>query len=259
MKTTYMNWKTNKLEEGIRKNANNIMWVEYWIERHIEQYKIPAKESGTPFKMEGPAPRKLIKYDEEIAAEPYKGNKWICTINIPLVEETIEAIATTEINAMINAADKAAKLINEYLEFHPELRIRNRFKNGHWQIIGDKKGNFIEMGLSPEARKREGKKMTDMMSNSLKTIENAISKLERINGTSKNLFIQVLDKDLFKGNMSTRDILNFITDKIREEYGVLTCTVSFSKTRDHVIVVGYTTSDFEDKIGGEKEWNANLC
>ena len=101
--------------------------------------------------------------------------------------------------------------------------------------------------------------MTEMMSNSLKAVENAISKLERINGTSKNLFIQVLDKDLFKEDMSTRDILNYITDKIREEYCVSTCTVSFSKTRDHVIVVGYTMSDFTDKIEGDEEWNANLC
>ena len=46
MKTTYTNWKTNKLEEGSRKNANNIMWVEYWIEHYIEQYKIPEKKSG---------------------------------------------------------------------------------------------------------------------------------------------------------------------------------------------------------------------
>ena len=122
MKTTYFNFKTNEFEEGICKSANDIMWVEYWIEQCSEQPDILNKLSDVDLDID-----ESRQHEEAIFAEPYQNNTWICSIDLPLVGETVEAVATTEINAMINASEKASKLIDEYLEWHPELKIRNIF------------------------------------------------------------------------------------------------------------------------------------
>ena len=56
--------------------------------------------------------------------------------DIPTVNKTAKSVSTTEVNAMLNAAKQARKLINEYLKDHPELKnIVDKYWAKDW-IIG---------------------------------------------------------------------------------------------------------------------------
>ena len=222
-----------KMEEQIIKNANKIMWVQYWL----GHYEKPSERRDNSKR------KRFPKGEDEIIAKPTSDNKWVCEIDIPLVNKTVKAVATTEINAMLNASNKAAKLIDEYLENHPELNVFNRFKNGHWQIIGDENGNYIRMGMSPEASKRNKMQLDKMVMDSFKAVENAIARLEKILGYNKDLFIQVLDKNLFQSKKDMLNLTKSIAKTLMEGYGVTVYAVNCLETADRIIAIGYTSKD----------------
>ena len=117
-------------------NANKILWVEYWIQQAHPSYR-----------------------DYEISAEALPNNKWKCEIEIPLINKTVMSTSSTEVNAMMRSSSKAAKLIDEYMKEHQELKIVNEFKGKPYQLISDENGRYQSIGLSSEYRRREGKKM----------------------------------------------------------------------------------------------------
>lgn len=205
-----------------KKNANNIMWVEHWIRKAHPSFG-----------------------EYELTADKYDDYRWICEINLPLINKTVKSISEKEINAMLNASEKATKLIDEYMKNHPELEIRNTFKGKRWEINGDENGKFLSMGMSSAWRSEQGKQMEKMTKDSLETIKKAIKKLAKINGTSKNLFIQVLDQSLFDENKSIQDIMYEVNDKIENDYHMSNMTVCYDEDGDSVIVVGYTSPSKE--------------
>ena len=204
-------------KQQFKKNANNIMWVEYWIRKAHPSFE-----------------------EYELYAERYDDYRWICEIELPLINKTVKSISEKEVNAMLNASEKAAKLINEYMKEHPELVIKNSFKGKRWEIVSDENGKFLSMGMSSAWRREQGKQMEKMTRDSLETIKKAIKKLAKINGTSKNLFIQVLDQSLFDEDKSIQDIMYEVNDKIENDYHMSNMTVCYDKDGDSVIVVGYT-------------------
>ena len=200
------------------------MWVEYWIRKAHPSFE-----------------------EYELYAEKYDNYRWICEIELPLINKTVKSISEKEVNAMLNASEKAAKLINEYMKEHPELVIKNSFKGKRWEIVSDENGKFLSMGMSSAWRREQGKQMEKMTRDSLETIKKAIKKLAKINGTSKNLFIQVLDQSLFDEDKSIQDIMYEVNDKIENDYHMTNMTVCYDKDGDSVIVVGYT---FPSEKGG---------
>jgi len=208
----------------IKKNANNIMWVEYRIQKAHPSFE-----------------------DYELAAEKYDDYRWICEIELPLINKTVKSISEKEVNAMFNASEKAAKLIDEYMKNHPELKIINNFKGRRWEINGDENGKFLSMGMSKAWREEQGKQMMKMTSDSLETVKKAIKEIAKINGTSKNLFIQVLDQSLFDDDKTIEEIMHEVNDKIENDYYMSNMTVCYDKDGDSVIVVGYT---FPKEEGG---------
>ena len=211
-------------KQQFKKNANNIMWVEYWIRKAHPSFE-----------------------EYELYAERYDDCRWICEIELPLINKTVKSISEKEVNAMLNASEKAAKLINEYMKEHPELVIKNSFKGKRWEIVSDENGKFLSMGMSSAWRREQGKQMEKMTRDSLETVKKAIKKLAKINGTSKNLFIQVLDQSLFDEDKPIRDIMYEVNDKIENDYHMTNMTVCYDKDGDSVIVVGYT---FPSEKGG---------
>lgn len=193
------------------------MWVEYWIRKAHPSFE-----------------------EYELFAEKFDDCRWICEIKLPLINKTVKSISEKEVNAMLNASTKAAKLIDEYMKDHPELKIINRFKGKRWEIVSDETGKFISMGMSNAWRRELGKQMEKMTEDSLKTIKKAIKKLAKINGTSKNLFIQVLDQSLFDDNMTVKEILKEVNDKIENEYHTTQCSVCYDIDGGSIIMVGYT-------------------
>lgn len=208
----------------IKKNANNIMWVEYWIQKAHPSFK-----------------------DYELTAEKYDDHRWICEIELPLINKTVKSISEKEVNAMFNASEKAAKLINEYMNNHPELEIINSFKGKRWEINGDENGKFLSMGMSKAWREEQGKQMMKMTNDSLEAVKKATKKIAKINGTSKNLFIQVLDQSLFDSEKTIEEIMHEVNDKIKNDYHMSNMAVYYDKDGDSVIVVGYT---FPKEEGG---------
>ena len=210
--------------QQFKKNANNIMWVEYWIRKAHPSFE-----------------------EYELYAERYDNYRWICEIELPIINKTVKSISEKEVNAMLNASGKAAKLIDEYMKEHPELVIRNSFKGKRWEIVSDETGKFLSMGMSSAWRREQGKQMEKMTKDSLEAVKKAIKRIAKINGTSKNLFIQVLDQSLFDEDKPIRDIMYEVNDKIENDYHMTNMTVCYDKDGDSVIVVGYT---FPSEKGG---------
>lgn len=80
---------------------------------------------------------------------------------------------------MKNASDKAAKLINAYMNEHPELKIRNMFKGQEWIFTEDENGKFKCAGRSPRMRVREGKQLQFIMTEFSKAMEKAILRIKK--------------------------------------------------------------------------------
>lgn len=192
------------------------MWVEYWIRKAHPSFE-----------------------EYELLAEKYDDYRWICEIELPLINKTVKAISEKEINAMLIASEKAAKLIDEYMQEHPELEIKNMFKGKRWEIVGDENGKFLSMGMSSAWRREQGKQMQKMVEKTFDTLGKAIDKIERINGSTKNLVIHVFDKSIFPEDMDNHQILNEVSDKVAKLYKTLVnggCVI-----RDNLVIyAGYT-------------------
>ena len=193
------------------------MWVEYWIRKAHPSFE-----------------------EYVLTAERYDDYRWICEINLPLIEKTVKSISQKEVNAMLNASENAAKLIDEYMKEHPELKIINRFKNKRWEILGDEDGKVLRLGMSNSWRRDIGKQIEKMSNDSITVIKKAIKKLSKINGTSKNLFIQVIDQSLFDDDKTIKEIIDEVNEKIQKEYRIVNMATTYQTDGDSVIVVGYT-------------------
>lgn len=203
------------------KSATTMMWVEYWV-----KYVDPSRNRF------------------EIWADKLPNGKWKCEIELPLINQKVISIATTQVNAMKNASAKAAKLINEYMKVHPEMEIRNIFKGEEWVFEEDENGNFKSAGRSSRCRVREGKQLQWKMEESSKAVEKAISRIKKVNGSTKNLFIQVIDKSFFKEDDSLEDIQRKIRNKMLGDSSDWWISwVSTSIAEDCVAVVGYILED----------------
>lgn len=211
------------------------MWVEYWINK--------AHPSNV---------------DQEIYAEKYDGFRWICKIDLPLINKTVEAISTKEIDAMLNASKKAAILIDEYMKEHPELVIINRFKGKRWEICGDENGRYICSGMSSAWRQEHAKQIQKMDKEAIEAVKKSIKKISKIRGSNKNLFVQVLDQSLFDDNASVNDILKKVSDKIQQEYLMVNLTIYYDKDNEKVIAVGYALPSKEEELNDEQSDYSNI-
>lgn len=213
----------------INKSANNIMWVEAWIKQAHPSL------------------------DFEISAEPHK-NKWKCEFDIPTVNKTAKSVSTTEVNAMLNAAKQARKLINEYLKVHPELKnIVDKYWIKDWIIKEDDNGNFLGLGRSSKAYKRESDAFVQKIGAARRAIETALSRIDKIFDYRGGLNIQVIDKKLIGKNPNLRELEQKVWDNYRKMYGMddmLPCWQTAHITDDSIIFIRY-----QDKVVDLKEVN----
>ena len=203
--------KTNKTFK-----ANKIAYVERWV-MHFGKNK---------------------EYDG-IKANQLQNGKWACEIDLPLIEQTAKVVASTEINAMLNGANKAAKAIQEFLNEHPEVKWIPLSKFRHWEIEMSEHG-FASLHLNSEYRKKSGEQILMMQQETIKAVKKAIARIKKVNGSDKDLFIQVLDQSLFDDHKTIEEIMHEINDKIENDYHMSNMTVCYDKDGDSVIVVGYT-------------------
>ena len=213
--------KTNKTFK-----ANKIAYVERWV-MHFGKDK---------------------EYDG-VEANQLPNGKWLCEIELPLINLTVKASSVTEINAMLNAADKATRAIKQYLENNPEVKWIPLSKFRHWEIEMGEHG-FVSLHLNSEYRKKSGQEMLRMQQESIKAVKKAISRIKRINGSDKDLFIQVLDRSLFDKDATNDDIYKKIFDTMYEQHNVFVSSIDCDTENNHVIVVGYssTREEFEQYL-----------
>ncbi len=211
------------------KTANNIMWVEAWIKQAHPSL------------------------DFEISAKPYKG-KWICEFNIPTVNKIAKSISSTEVNAMLNAARKARKLINDYLEGHPELRnMVDKYWERDWIIEEDENGYFMSLCRSQKAIRKESKKFVQKIELLKRVIDTAIDKIEKIFDYRGSLNIQVIDRKLLSKDLNLQEIEQKAWDNYRKTYCMDNDLPRWQTTHvidDNVILVRY-----QDKVIDLKEVN----
>ena len=184
-----------------------------------------------------------------VEANKLPNGKWLCEIELPLINLTVKASSVTKINAMLNAADKATRVIKQYLENNPDVRWIPLSKFRHWEIEMGEHG-FVSLHLNSEYRKKSGQEMLRMQQESIKAVKKAISRIKRINGSDKDLFIQVLDRSLFDKDATNDDIYKKIFDTMYEQHNVFVSSIDCDTENNHVIVVGYssTREEFEQYL-----------
>lgn len=212
-------------EIKIRKTANNILWVEHWIN--------VVSKTGDEYSIE---------------ASRYDDYRWICEIKLPLIKKTITAVSEKEVYAMVNAANKAARIINKYMKEHKRPKVKNVFRKAQWVIEGDEQGNFVSMGPSENIRKRRKKEWDKIIGGSLDAIQKAITKINSINGYRKSLFIQVLNQSLFASDKPIKDILEQIHANLERDYNVDQMSICYDRYGDSVIAVGFVFPKNTDTI-----------
>ena len=96
------------------------------------------------------------------------------------------------------------------------------------------------MGLTSEYRKRLGRDLMTMKLKSIRAVKKAISEIKKANGSEDDLFIQVIDKSIFKEDDSEDNIYKRISDTIYISYGAQLETLYTTSDGKHIIVIGYT-------------------
>ena len=205
----------------IKKSANKLVKVERWIEKYGDEGD----------------------YWDGISAVQLPTGLWLCEIEIPVIDVVTRAICKTEANAMLRAADKAEKIIKEFLQ--NDVNTDKTIEDiRHWEMEIGENGEFISMGLSKKQREREGRQIIAMTIKTSKAIEKAVDQIEKINGSSKNLVIEVVDKSNFPSSMDDKTILDELENRVAKQYGHL-FTVSSMIRRNLAIYVGYV---LEEKV-----------
>ena len=199
-----------------KKSANKIVYVHRWMIHHLkdEDYK-------------------------SIEATQLANGKWTCEIGIPLTGKTVKSTSLDKINAMINAADKATKVIQDYLKQHPEIKWYPLSKFRHWEI-GYGEHNLVEINLENSYREKMDIDIENMKQESVNAVKKAIVRIERVTGVDKQLFIQVIDRALFDKDDSDDDIFKKIFDTMYEEHNIYLDPIQCLNDGDRVIVIGYT-------------------
>ena len=199
----------------IEKNANNLMWVEYWIRNAHPSFK-----------------------DYEIYAEKYDLDRWICEIELPLIETKVKSICYTESSAVLNATRRAALLINQYLKDHPELNIKNEFKGKQYAMEIDKDGRIISCGFSDaqrrQAYKREEKRVQDILNAANKLVEF----VEKNSGSTENMFISITNHTLYDDELTIDEILDQVESEIMAKYPHSNHRICYDKDNGNVVVIG---------------------
>ena len=188
--------------------------------------------------------RWLLRYGDDsqcggVTASQMPNGKWVSEIELPLVNQTVKATSSIEMNAMLNASEKAYALVKKYLGEHPEVEFIKMSEFRHYEIGVDEYG-FTRINTNSEYRKKQGEEMAKMEVDTAKAMEKAVARIKKVQGTSKNLFVQVMDRSFFKEDDTIEDIQWKISNKLLD--GNANWFVSWRSTtivNDSVIAVGY--------------------
>ena len=177
--------------------------------------------------------------NDGVTATRLPNGRWVCEIKLPLINKTVKSVSSTAANAMENASKKAIPLVEKYLSEHPEVTFISKSQIRHYEFYTDELG-FTGYRQNSEYRKKVGENLLKMNLESAKVIEKAVARIKRINGSTKNLFIQVIERSFFDEKDKIVDIQNKISNRLlngNQNWFVSWQSTVVSKTS--VIAIGY--------------------
>lgn len=178
------------------------------------------------------------KYDG-VLAEKQSNGKWLCEIELPLINQTITQESSNHMDALLMASEKATKVIQFYLLNHPEVEWIPLSKVRHWELTADDTG-FVSLGLSVNYRRKIWEQMQKDRADSINIIKKALAKLAKKRGSNDNAYIQVVGHAAFDDDMKIKDILREVEKKFMEDYKLVEATTCYDKETRSVITFGYT-------------------
>ena len=208
--------RRQEMKKQQNKTANKIVYIDRWLLLHGDNNQV-----------------------DGVAASQKQNGRWVCKISLPLVNQDVKATSATEINAMLNASEKAYTALKKYLGEHPEVKFFKISDFRHYEIYTDERG-YVGIQTNGEYRKKRGEEIAKMNAESLKALEKAITRIKKINGTDKDLFVQVMDKRFFREDDTLEEIQNKIADRLLN--GNMNWFVSWQSTTivgNCVVAIGY--------------------
>lgn len=186
------------------------------------------------------------------------GEKWVCEIELPLIKKIIRSTSFTEIGAILRTADKAAKLINEYIEKHPTKYMWNRFKHGHWEILTE--DGITYKRINPIYKQKLVENIEKMSRDSMNAVKKCINTLRKINGSTNDLFIHVLNESLFSEGKTEEEMILEMNEKLQKDYDIINMAYGTCKYDGNLIIAGTTAKLSElNKIKRRRKTLGKSC
>ena len=101
-------------------NANKIMFIENWARKANPKKKYAAIQTN--------------KMDD---------GKWECEVDLPIINKIVRKESYDLITLVIDSANKAYQIINEFVKKNPEYDFEYEQKNKKWELYPDKDTVFI--------------------------------------------------------------------------------------------------------------------
>ena len=176
---------------------------------------------------------------DAVIAEKQPNGKWLCEIELPLINQTIRHESTNHMNALLKASEKATKVIQFYLLNHPEVKWIPLSKVRNWELTTNDDG-YMSLNLTKNYRRKIGKQMEQDRIDSINIIKKALAKLNKKWGENDHTYIQVVGHAAFSDDMKIKDILREVEGKFMEDYKLVEATTCYDKETRSVITFGYT-------------------
>lgn len=192
---------------------------------------------------------------EGVTAHKLPNGKWESVIKLPLIGKTVKATAKSEMNAILKASEEAYRLIKDYLKEHPGTKFfpLSYFRGYEIKEViirvpntrfgGEYVDSYVTIERNEKARKKTHDKLNKIMAQTIGVIQKAMDRLERINGSIENTFIEMLDESLFDETVDEDAILESICAHLEKNYGANAYPEYVFNYKGHRIVFGYTHKD----------------
>ena len=197
-------------------DATNAMFVEYWAKVHNPDMKYAA-----------------IQYHKK------DDGVFSCVITIPIVNQELHNFGKDLAELVYRSSNEAVEIIEKYVELYPSYYLENKYEGKHLVIIPDSDGNDITI-TTDEKYSNElyetNANLTKEIKDDLKAI---IEKVERIRGSSKLLYLHVVDKRHFSDCDDNKKLMENVQKWIHKMHGNQRLNRSVLIVDDSVVAFGY--------------------
>lgn len=167
--------------------ATRLLWLEYWASKVDPNYEYAV-----------------------IQQEKDEDGYWHVKAKLPYYDKVISHKSKKLIAALTPVSIEASQVVDKLMKENPDLRIENKYVDGHWQVVTDENGKGYSITQSDEYYKETQEILTSLseaLTNQSHTILHLIS---RWLGTTKLAYFHIFDKRLF-GNDNKEIMKNMET------------------------------------------------